>query len=146
MPVRVLIVDDSLIFRTILKEILDKAPFEVVGEAKDGEEALALFRTLSPDLVLMDIVLPKKDGLTALSQIIDANPLAKVIVISALGQQAMVIDALYRGARDFIAKPFSGEKVLEIVCAVAGVDQEQVKRQKIDEKIVKVYRKPSIVD
>lgn len=146
MSLRILIVDDALIMRAILKEILDKPPFEVVGEAKDGEEAVELYRTLSPDLVLMDIIIPKKDGLTALSEIIAINPLAKVIIVSALGQQAMVIDALYRGARDFIPKPFHGEKVLKAVCAVMGVDFQTLTSQKIDEKLVKTYRKKSIVD
>lgn len=146
MSIRVLIVDDALIMRVLLKEILDKPSFEVVGEARDGEEAVELYRTLSPDLVLMDIIMPKKDGLTALSEMIALDPMAKVIIVSALGQQAMVIDALYRGAREFITKPFHGEKVLKIVCAVTGVNYEEMNRQKIDEKLVKVYRKKSIVD
>lgn len=112
---KVLIVDDAAFMRMMIKEILTKNGFEVVGEANDGLQAVEKFKELLPDLVTMDITMPEMDGITALKEIkkIDAN--AKIIMCSAMGQQAMVIDAIQAGAKDFIVKPFQAERVLEAI-------------------------------
>lgn len=111
----VLIVDDAAFMRMMIKDILEKNGFEVVGEAQDGNEAVAKYEELSPDLVTMDITMPEKDGITALKEIREMNPQAKVIMCSAMGQQAMVIDAIQAGAKDFIVKPFQADRVMEAV-------------------------------
>ncbi|TCT26761.1 two-component system chemotaxis response regulator CheY [Melghiribacillus thermohalophilus] len=111
----VLIVDDAAFMRMMIKDILEKNGFEVVGEAQDGNEAIAKYEELSPDLVTMDITMPEKDGITALKEIREMNPQAKVIMCSAMGQQAMVIDAIQAGAKDFIVKPFQADRVMEAV-------------------------------
>lgn len=112
---KVLIVDDAAFMRMMIKEILTKNGFEVVGEANDGFQAIEKYKELQPDLVTMDITMPEMDGITSLKEIkkIDAN--AKIIMCSAMGQQAMVIDAIQAGAKDFIVKPFQAERVLEAI-------------------------------
>lgn len=111
----VLIVDDALFMRMLLKEILIKNGYQVVGEAGDGATAIAKYQELRPDLVTMDITMPEMDGLAALKEIkkIDAN--AKIIMCSAIGQQAVVINAIQAGAQDFIVKPFEPVRVMEAV-------------------------------
>ncbi|MBO8155227.1 MAG: response regulator [Bacillaceae bacterium] len=115
MSKKVLIVDDAAFMRMMIKDILEKNGFEVVGEAQDGNEAVEKFQELSPDLVTMDITMPEKDGITALKEIKEMSPEAKVIMCSAMGQQAMVIDAIQAGAKDFIVKPFQADRVMEAV-------------------------------
>jgi two-component system chemotaxis response regulator CheY len=115
MSLRVMIVDDALFMRNILKDIFVRAGFEVVAEADNGEDALPLYRQVAPELVTMDIIMPKRSGLDALRDIIAADPAARVIVVSALGQDALVLEAVEAGARDFIVKPFKEAKVLEAV-------------------------------
>ena len=112
---RILIVDDAAFMRMMIKDILEKNGYEVVGEAQDGAQAVEKFKELRPDLVTMDITMPEMDGIAALKKIreIDAN--AKVIMCSAMGQQAMVIDAIQAGAKDFIVKPFQADRVIEAV-------------------------------
>ena len=115
MATKVLIVDDAAFMRMMIKEILTKNGFEVVGEANDGFQAVEKYKELQPDLVTMDITMPEMDGITALKEIRKIDPNAKIIMCSAMGQQAMVIDAIQAGAKDFIVKPFQPERVLEAI-------------------------------
>ena len=112
MGINVLIVDDLTFIKMVLKDLVEKAGFRVVGEASDGEEALRLFDEKRPDVVLMDITMPKMDGLTALQRILEKDPQAKVIMCSALGQQRLILQAIQLGAKDFIVKPFRPERVI----------------------------------
>lgn len=120
MSLRVMIVDDALFMRNILKDIFEQAGYAVVAEADNGEEVLPLYREVAPDLVTMDIVMPKRSGLEALRELMAADPAARVIMVSALGQEALVLEAVESGARDFIVKPFKEAKVLETVRRVAA--------------------------
>lgn len=115
MAPRVLVVDDAFFMRMMLSEILAKDGFEVVGEAATGYEALQKYQELRPDIVTMDIVMPDMDGIEATRKIIEIDPLAKIIMCSAMGQQPLVIEALEAGALDFIIKPFQPQKVIEAV-------------------------------
>ena len=110
---RVLVVDDAVFMRTMLKDILVKGGHTVVSEAGNGKQAFDQYKEHKPDVVTMDITMPEMDGITALKEIQKINPSAKVIMCSAMGQQAMVIDAIQAGARDFIVKPFQADRVLE---------------------------------
>ncbi|CDQ40104.1 MULTISPECIES: response regulator [Virgibacillus] len=112
---RILIVDDAAFMRMMIKDILTKNGFEVVAEAQDGGEAVEKFEDVLPDLVTMDITMPEKDGISALKEIKAKHPNAKIIMCSAMGQQAMVIDAIQAGAKDFIVKPFQAERVIEAI-------------------------------
>ena len=111
----ILIVDDAAFMRMMIRDILKKEGYEVVGEAKDGKEAVELYQELSPALVLMDITMPVMDGIEALKKIKEINPSAVVIMCSALGQSSMVIEAIAAGAKDYIIKPFQSDRVLEAV-------------------------------
>lgn len=111
----ILIVDDAAFMRMMIKDILTKNGFEVVGEANDGLQAVEKYKELTPDLVTMDITMPEMDGITALKEIKSFDPNAKVIMCSAMGQQAMVIDAIQAGAKDFIVKPFQADRVVEAI-------------------------------
>lgn len=119
MPCRILVVDDALFMRVKLRDILERNGYEVVGEAASGEEAVAKYLELKPDLTTMDITMPGMDGVTAVREIRKADPTAKIIVCSAMGQQAMFIDAIQAGALDFIVKPFQEGRVLEAIRRVA---------------------------
>jgi len=112
---KILIVDDAAFMRMMIKDILVKNGYEIVGEAQDGAQAIEKYKELEPDLVTMDITMPEMDGITALKEIKAINPDAKVIMCSAMGQQAMVIDAIQAGAKDFIVKPFQADRVLEAI-------------------------------
>jgi two-component system chemotaxis response regulator CheY len=112
---RILIVDDAAFMRMMIKDILSKNGFAVVGEAEDGVQAVEKYKELTPDLVTMDITMPEMDGITALKQIRNINPAAKIIMCSAMGQQSMVIDAIQAGAKDFIVKPFQADRVIEAI-------------------------------
>lgn len=112
---RILIVDDAAFMRMMIKDILTKNGFEVVAEAADGVQAIDKYKEFQPDLVTMDITMPEMDGITALKEIKKYNPAAKVIMCSAMGQQAMVIDAIQAGAKDFIVKPFQADRVIEAI-------------------------------
>ncbi|MGN7470222.1 MULTISPECIES: response regulator [Brevibacillus] len=112
---KVLIVDDAAFMRMMIKEILSKNGYSVVGEASDGAQAVEKYKELGPDLVTMDITMPEMDGITALKEIKKLDPNARVIMCSAMGQQAMVIDAIQAGAKDFIVKPFQADRVLEAI-------------------------------
>ena len=112
---RILLVDDAAFMRMMLKDILTKNGYEVVGEAENGKKAVEKYGELKPDLVTMDITMPEMDGLAALKAIKAADANAKVVMCSAMGQQAMVIESIQAGAKDFIVKPFQAERVLEAV-------------------------------
>ncbi|MGI6364561.1 MAG: response regulator [Bacillota bacterium] len=110
---RILIVDDAAFMRMMIRDILTKNNFEVVGEATNGEEAVAKYMELKPDLVTLDITMPGMDGVTVLKRIRQQDPSARVVMCSAMGQQAMVVEAIQNGAKDFINKPFHPQKVVE---------------------------------
>lgn len=112
---KVLIVDDAAFMRMMLKDILTKNGYEIVGEAENGQIAVEKFKELRPDLVTMDITMPEMDGITAVKRIRSIEGNARIVMCSAMGQQAMVIDAIQAGARDFIVKPFQPERVIEAV-------------------------------
>ncbi|HHY15459.1 MAG TPA: response regulator [Firmicutes bacterium] len=109
----VLITDDTAFMRMTLRNVIEKNGYEVVGEAGDGEQAIELYKELRPDMVTMDITMPKMDGITAIKEIMKLDPEAKIIVCSAMGQKPMVIEALSAGAKDFLVKPFDAERVVE---------------------------------
>ncbi len=116
----VLIVDDAAFMRMMIKDILNKNGFEVVGEAENGVQAIEQYKELQPDLVTMDIIMPEMDGVAALKEIKQMDPSSIVIMCSAMGQQAMVIDAIQAGAKDFIVKPFQADRVLEAINKALG--------------------------
>ena len=120
MAKNVLICDDAAFMRMMIKDILTKNGYEVAGEAENGLKAVEKYNETKPDLVLMDITMPEMDGIQALKQIKSTDPSANVIMCSAMGQQAMVIEAIQSGAKDFIVKPFQAERVLEAVKKVVG--------------------------
>ena len=117
---KILIVDDAAFMRMMIKDILTKNGYEIAAEAENGQKAVEKYAETNPDLVLMDITMPEMDGLEALKAIKATNPGATVIMCSAMGQQAMVIEAIQSGAKDFIVKPFQAERVLEAVKKVVG--------------------------
>ncbi len=112
---RILIVDDTLFMRTLLKNILFSGGHTIVGEAADGEEGIAKYQELKPDLVTMDVVMPKMNGIESLKGIRQFDPAAKVVMCTAVGQEQMVKLAIKTGARGYIVKPFQAPKVLEEV-------------------------------
>lgn len=116
----ILICDDAAFMRMMIKDILTKNGYNVVGEAENGVRAIEMYKETKPDLVLMDITMPEMDGIGALKGIRAKDPNAQVIMCSAMGQQAMVIEAIQSGAKDFIVKPFQAERVLEAVKKVIG--------------------------
>ena len=116
----VLICDDAIFMRTMLKDILKQAGFEVVGEAQTGKEAVQFYQQLRPDLVTMDIVMPDMGGIDAVRAIVKDDANAKILMCSAMGQQALVLEAIQAGARDFVVKPFQPSRVLEAVQRVLG--------------------------
>lgn len=120
MAVRVLVVDDAAFMRMMVKDILTKNGYEVVGEAENGAKALEKYQELKPDLTTMDITMPEMDGISAVKEIKKVDPNAKIVMCSAMGQQAMVIEAIQSGAKDFIVKPFQADRVLEAVKKVVG--------------------------
>ena len=115
---KVLIVDDAAFMRMMLKDILQKNDFEVVAEAENGKVGVAVYQKFKPDIVTMDITMPEMNGIDAVKAIkaLDAN--AKIVMVSAMGQQPMVIEAIQAGANDFIVKPFQPERVIEAISKV----------------------------
>ena len=120
MAKRILISDDAAFMRMMIKDILTKNGYNVVGEAENGARAVEKYNELKPDLVLMDITMPEMDGIQALKKIKENDPSALVIMCSAMGQQAMVIESIQAGAKDFIVKPFQADRVIEAVKKVVG--------------------------
>ena len=112
---RVLVVDDAAFMRKMVSDALAKGGHEVVGEAGNGVEAVARFQELKPDLMTLDITMPEKDGLAALAEIVAADPSARVVMCSALGQESKVLEAIKLGAKDFVVKPFQPARVIEAV-------------------------------
>ena len=120
MAKNILICDDAAFMRMMIKDILTKNGYNIVGEAENGAKAVEKYAELKPDLVLMDITMPEKDGIEALKKIKAADANASIIMCSAMGQQAMVIESIQSGAKDFIVKPFQADRVLEAVQKVVG--------------------------
>src|SRR4051812_16847650 len=116
----ILLVDDALFMRRMLRGILEEAGYEIAGEAENGEQALELVRELRPELVTLDIVMPGLSGLDVLDRLMACEPQPRVVMCSAMGQEALVERALSAGARDFILKPFQPGRVLEVVAAALG--------------------------
>lgn len=112
---RVMIVDDAIFMRLTLKQIVESEGFEVIAEASNGAEAVTLYKTEKPDLVLMDITMPDMDGIEALKQIHEYDNGAEVIMISALGQQSKIVEAIESGAKNFIVKPFEEKKIRNVL-------------------------------
>ena len=113
MKARVLIADDASFMRQMIREIIEPEGFEIVGEAADGVEAVEQFQACQPDIVTMDIVMPKRSGIDAVKGILEVDSSACVVMCSALGQETLVMEALQAGAKDFIVKPFKPDAVLE---------------------------------
>ena len=120
MAKNILISDDAAFMRMMIKDILTKNGYNVIGEAENGARAVEKYNELKPDLVLMDITMPEMDGIQALKKIKENDPAALVIMCSAMGQQAMVIESIQAGAKDFIVKPFQADRVIEAVKKVVG--------------------------
>jgi two-component system chemotaxis response regulator CheY len=118
--ISVLICDDAIFMRRMISDILSQAGYRVAGEAANGLQAVEMYRALKPDLVTMDIVMPDMGGIDAVREIIREDPSARILMCSAMGQQALVIEAIEAGARDFIVKPFQPGRVLEAVQRVLG--------------------------
>ena len=120
MAKNILICDDAAFMRMMIKDILTKNGYNIAGEAENGAKAVEKYAELKPDLVLMDITMPEMDGIEALKKIKASDPGASVIMCSAMGQQAMVIESIQSGAKDFIVKPFQADRVLESIRKVLG--------------------------
>lgn len=113
---KIMCVDDAQFTRNILKKIINKTDFsQVVAEAGDGEEAIEKYKEVQPDLVTMDLVMPVKGGIETIEELLKIDEDALIIVVSALGQEALVLEAAKKGAKDFIQKPFKNEQVLEVL-------------------------------
>ena len=117
---RILVADDAAFMRMMIKNILTQNGHEVVGEAENGAEAVARYAELKPDVTTMDITMPEKDGIAALKEILAADPSAKVVMCSALGQEAKVIASIRSGAKDFVVKPFQQDRVLSAATKALG--------------------------
>ena len=120
MAKNILICDDAAFMRMMIKDVLTKNGYTVAGEAENGVKAVEKYNEVKPDLVLMDITMPEMDGIEALRKIKEQDPSAVVVMCSAMGQQAMVIESIQAGAKDFIVKPFQPDRVLEAVSKVLG--------------------------
>ena len=115
---RVLVADDASFMRQMIRDIIEPEGYEVVGEASDGVEVVDRFHELQPDVIMMDIVMPKRSGIDAVKAIVEKAPNAKVVMCSALGQEALVMEAIQAGAKDFIVKPFKPESVVSTLSKV----------------------------
>ncbi|MCI8428296.1 MAG: response regulator [Lachnospira sp.] len=120
MAKNILVCDDAAFMRMMIKDILTKNGYNIAGEAENGAKAVEKYAELKPDLVLMDITMPEMDGIEALKKIKASDANASVIMCSAMGQQAMVIESIQSGAKDFIVKPFQADRVIEAVQKVVG--------------------------
>ena len=117
---KILCVDDAAFMRKVVKDTLSKNGYTDLYEAVDGADAIEKFSEIGPDLVIMDITMPNMDGLEALKAIRAKNPGANVVMCSAMGQEAMVIEAIQSGAKDFIVKPFKPDRILKTVTSIVG--------------------------
>lgn len=120
MDKKIMIVDDAAFMRMMIKDTLLKNGYENIIEAADGEIAVQSYKAEKPDLTLMDITIPNKNGLEALKEIKEMDPSAKIVMCSAMGQESMVVEAIRSGAKDFIVKPFKAERVLKTVQGILG--------------------------
>ena len=120
MAKNIMICDDAAFMRMMIKDILTKNGYNIAGEAENGAKAVEKYAELKPDLVLMDITMPEMDGIQALKKIRESDPYVAIIMCSAMGQQAMVIESIQSGAKDFIVKPFQADRVIEAVRKVVG--------------------------
>lgn len=120
MDKKILIVDDAAFMRMMIKDTLKKNGYENLLEASDGEQAVQAYKAEKPDLVIMDITMPNKNGLEALKEIKDMDSNAKIVMCSAMGQESMVVEAIRSGAKDFIVKPFKADRVLKTVQGILG--------------------------
>ncbi|MFJ5772173.1 response regulator [Psychrobacillus sp. NPDC093180] len=111
----VLVVDDAIFMRTTIKRMLEEHQFDIIGEAANGQEAVEMYRKLLPDVVTMDITMPGMTGIEAVKAIISEHPDAKIVMVTALGQQKLIVDALESGAKDFITKPFNLEQIVQVL-------------------------------
>ncbi len=118
MKLRVLIVDDAIFMRKMISDILVENGMEVVGEADTGAKAVEKYMELRPDLVTMDIIMPEMNGIDAVRKIVEFDAKARIVMCSALGQQALVQDAITAGAKDFLIKPFNAARVVEVIAKV----------------------------
>jgi two-component system chemotaxis response regulator CheY len=112
---RIMLVDDSSFARNMLKDILTKQGYDIVGEAKNGREAVELYDQIKPDLVTMDIAMPELDGIDALNRILEINPAARIIIISSANSREIVKHAVQEGALDFVVKPFTKNRLLKAI-------------------------------
>ncbi|MCK5152727.1 MAG: response regulator [Spirochaetales bacterium] len=122
--IKIILVDDLSFMREAIKHIVEKENMIIIGEAENGADAVKIYTELSPDIVLMDITMPVMDGLESLKKIKEFDPMAKVIMCSALGQQKYIIKAIQFGARDFILKPFQPERIISAITKAAGIDDK----------------------
>jgi two-component system, chemotaxis family, chemotaxis protein CheY len=125
MKKRILVIDDAIFMRSLIKDILTKADFEICGEAENAVEGVELYKQLRPDLVTLDIVMPKMeevDGITAVKQIIYIDPRANIIVVSALAEKRLIQEAMSYGAKEYIVKPFTASKLVGVVNKVLSIE------------------------
>jgi two-component system chemotaxis response regulator CheY len=112
---KILIVDDNAFMRNTIKGVLTQAGFDIAGEATDGVEAVSTYASAKPDLVTMDITMPNMDGVEALKELLNQDPAAKVVMVSAMGQESLVVEAVTAGAVDFVVKPFEPDRVVDAI-------------------------------
>jgi len=120
MAERILIADDLSFIRLVQREALSSGGYQIVGEASTGREAVEKYAALKPDLIVLDITMPEMNGLAAMKRILEADPGARIIICSAIGQQSLIVEAIKAGARDFIVKPFKPERLLRAIAKVLG--------------------------
>jgi len=120
MAKKILIADDAAFMRMTLRDILTKAGYEIAGEAETGEEAVEKHKQLKPDLLTMDIVMLGEGGIKAVKNIVSSDPSAKVLMVSAMGQQALIVESIQSGAKGFVIKPFKPDQVLAEVKRIIG--------------------------
>ncbi|MEG0471034.1 MAG: response regulator [Solibacillus sp.] len=118
----VLVVDDAMFMRVAISNMVKEWDFEVVGEAVNGQEAVQLYEQLQPDIVTMDLTMPVMNGLDAVKEIIAKDPKAKIIMVTALGQQRIIVDAIESGAKDFITKPFIPDHIKRVLFNVLSLE------------------------
>ncbi len=119
----VLIADDVAFVRQTLTQVLSEARYRVVGEASTGREAMDLYEKLKPDLVTMDVVMPEMSGIEATRKIIEKNPSAKIVMVSAMGNENLIIEAIHAGAKDYVLKPFRSEELLQVLERVCNGEE-----------------------
>lgn len=112
---RVLIVDDAVFMRRMIADILKQGGYEIAGEATNGKESIEQYKKVKPDIVTMDIIMPEMSGIDAVREIVKFDKNANILIVSAMGQQQLVVEAIQAGAKDFVVKPFESSRVLGAV-------------------------------